>query len=116
MANIYELQQKLKELEAKVCDEAFYIDVRPYSHNLVAIYLKQIKELTDTEYVEEVIVNNQLHKRGWYVSDEAWVKSGEERFTPEQVEEFNTNFVNEIKYMLDNPCEDSDEESDEMPH
>ena len=118
MANIYELQQKLKDLEAKVCDEAFYIDVRPYSHNIVAIKLKQIKELTDNKYVEEVIVNNQLHKRGWYVSDEAWEKTGEERFTPEQVEEFNTDFVERIKWLLDNPCEeDSDEEeSDDEPH
>ena len=62
---------KQQELETKILKEACFVDIKPYSHNLVSLYLGQLDDLTSTEYVEDFILEYNLHRRGWSVSDEA---------------------------------------------
>ena len=90
-------QDKIQDLEAKIYNETHYIGIKTHAHNLIGCYLRQLRELTNRDYVEEIIVENSLHKLGWYVSDEAWEKTGELRFTDEEVREYTEyeTYVNE---------------------
>jgi len=55
----------LEELRAKVKHEAQYVDIKPYSHNIITLLLGQIaKEHGQTE-ANKAIVDFGLDDMGW---------------------------------------------------
>jgi len=55
----------LEELRAEIEHEAQYVDIKPYSHNIIALLLGQIaKEHGQTE-ANKAIVDFELDDMGW---------------------------------------------------
>ena len=57
--------QKLKLLYDKIEKEVDYVDVKPYSHNIISIVLRQISEEFGQDRANEAIENFQLELLGW---------------------------------------------------
>lgn len=57
--------QKLKLLYDKIEKEVDYVDVKPYSHNIISLVLRQISEEFGQDRANEAIENFQLELLGW---------------------------------------------------
>ncbi len=106
--------QSVQELEEKILEESIFVDVKPYSHNLIGIYLKQLGTQTNDDYVYETIVRYNLHKRGWRISDEYAEKHGIEKPSEKECERYAREMIAEAHYILARDAEeDEDEDSSE---
>lgn len=57
--------QKLKSLYDKIEKEVDYVDVKPYSHNIISLVLREISEEFGQDRANEAIENFQLELLGW---------------------------------------------------
>tara|TARA_B100001939_G_C16493660_1_gene426583 strand:+ start:332 stop:550 length:219 start_codon:yes stop_codon:yes gene_type:complete len=57
--------QKLKLLYDKIEKEVDYIDVRPFSHNIVGLVLREISEEFGQDRANEAIEHFNLELFGW---------------------------------------------------
>jgi len=73
----------LRELRSKIEAEVEYVDVKPYSHNLISIYLRQISKEFGDEVVNRIIDDFELESLGWtkVESDEYNIKEKKETET-----------------------------------
>ena len=53
------------KLLRKVVEEIPYIDVRPYSHNIISLNLRIIEQKFGTRAVEAIIEMTDLRDLGW---------------------------------------------------
>lgn len=59
------MDTKLNELRKKIRNEIPYVDVKPYSHNIISLLLSQIsKDYGNTE-ANKTIEDYNLEKLGW---------------------------------------------------
>lgn len=72
----YNTNPKVSEIRKEILEESHFIDVKPYSHNIVGFQLRALKDLTDDDFVYETIVQFGLDKRGWSVSED-WAKEND---------------------------------------
>lgn len=64
---------KIQDLDIKIRMEAPFIDFKPYSHNLVGLYLRDMIKLCEgTTYLDNVLLSTPLPIMGWkhLLSDE----------------------------------------------
>ena len=59
------LGETKEELIAQIRTEIPYIDIRPYSHNIIGIVLGQIADQFGDAEAEKLIKTLGLDKRGW---------------------------------------------------
>ncbi|MCP6727078.1 MAG: hypothetical protein KJI69_03580 [Patescibacteria group bacterium] len=59
------LGETKEELIAQIRTEMPYIDIKPYSHNIIGIVLGQIAEKFGDTEAENTIKELHLDKRGW---------------------------------------------------
>jgi hypothetical protein len=57
--------QKLKSLYDKIEKEVDYVDVKPYSHNIISLVLREISQEFGQDRANEAIENFQLELLGW---------------------------------------------------
>ena len=59
--------KELKELQKDIINELVMVDIRPYSHNLVGLYLQQLdKEYGNEEIIKILKLKPKLWaKKGW---------------------------------------------------
>ena len=67
--NIKRIQ--LKDLESKIKKERKWVDIKPYSHNIISLYLHAIDEL-EIEGVSgnDIIRKYNLTELGWEITDD----------------------------------------------
>ena len=63
------MDDKVQAVKDSIQSELIFIDVKPYSHNIVSCNLRWLCELTDQKTVDHYIHNNGLDKRGWLPKD-----------------------------------------------
>ena len=56
---------KLKELYSKIEEEVPYIDIKPFSHNLIGLSLRQIANEFGQDRANEAIEHFDLEELGW---------------------------------------------------
>ena len=59
------LGETKEELIAQIRKEIPYIDIKPYSHNIIGLVLGQIADKFGKEEAEKQIKTLGLDKRGW---------------------------------------------------
>jgi len=57
--------QTLEEMRAKIDKEVPYIDVKPYSHNIVGVVLSMIAKEYGDEEANSAIEDFRLDELGW---------------------------------------------------
>ena len=57
----------LSELRVKILTQIPYIDIKPYSHNIISMTLQIIEDKYGVEKAIEVIKNCRLDKHGWTI-------------------------------------------------
>ena len=67
---------KVNDYKDKISDELIFIDVKPYSHNIVNCLLRGISELTDKATTNLYIREVGLDKRGWKLPDDFYTENG----------------------------------------
>ena len=72
-------QQNLDELKNKIFVELLHVELKPYSHNLVALYLTQLEE----KYGEKEIINVM---KEW---SKLWARAGWSHILDEYNIEYN---------------------------
>ena len=55
----------LMELKQRIMDEEGYVDIKPYSHNIIGLLLRQISEKYGKEEANKAIDECKLRKHGW---------------------------------------------------
>lgn len=60
-----EEQTLLRKTCRSLAAEVPYIDRKPYSHNLVSLYLRQISEIAGKSYANQLIEQHKLETLGW---------------------------------------------------
>jgi hypothetical protein len=53
------------EIKSKILEEREYVDIKPYSHNLISLYLKRYAELEGHDKTNQLIIDFQLDELGW---------------------------------------------------
>ena len=62
---------QLKDLESKIEKERKWVDKRPYSHNIISLYLNAIDELViDGVTGNDIIRKYNLTELGWEITDD----------------------------------------------
>lgn len=61
------MSQTKEELKSKIVNELMYVDIKPYSHNLVGLYLDQLDKKFGKEALKEVLRENfnDFSINGW---------------------------------------------------
>jgi hypothetical protein len=54
-----------KQIIKEINKEKRWIDIKPYSHNIVSILLRQLSEFYTEEQMEEFIIKSGLRELGW---------------------------------------------------
>ena len=61
--------QRLVELKNTILEEKAWVDIKPYSDNIISSTLRIIDEKFGKEIVNDVIVSMGLEELGWNVSE-----------------------------------------------
>ncbi len=76
-------QYELEYIIDKIENEIDFVDVKPYSHNIIALWLKILEEQYGKDEVFEIINNSDLYHLGWgHIVDEQieeWKKKAAEK-------------------------------------
>lgn len=59
------MSETLEQLRAKIAREVGFIDVKPYSHNIVGLLLSQIAQEHGTAEANRAIRDFGLKRKGW---------------------------------------------------
>lgn len=59
------IETKKVEIIEKIMKEIPFVDIKPYSHNLIGLYLNQLAEVSSQEIVKELVENTKLKDLGW---------------------------------------------------
>ena len=62
-------EDKIRTIKTKIEKEIPYIDIKPFSHNIIGLELRMLGELTNDNYVYDYIRQVRLNEMGWYVPD-----------------------------------------------
>ena len=116
----------VKNTVRKILEESLFIDVKPYSHNIIGIMLRQLEAMTSKEYTYDTIIKFNLHKRGWRVSEEYIKEKGIEMPDEEECKRYERKMIRDAHYILarnavvetsesdsDSDSEESDSDSDD---
>ncbi len=55
----------LKGIQKKIAEEVPYIDIKPYSHNIISCYLKSIMDDFGIDVFNETLEKFDLEEKGW---------------------------------------------------
>ena len=55
----------MDKLEKTISDEAPYVDIKEYSHNIIGMTLEQIDKEFGFEKVKEIVIKYRLDEKGW---------------------------------------------------
>jgi hypothetical protein len=58
-------KNRLNELRAQIEEEAKYVDVKPFSHNIITSALGLIQREFDTEQANRAVRDFGLEEKGW---------------------------------------------------
>lgn len=58
-------QVTLEELRRKIREESRFVDIKPFSHNLVGMYLLQIAKAFGNAEANKAIDDFKLERKGW---------------------------------------------------
>ena len=56
---------KLNEYKLKILNEIPYLDIKPYSHNIISLTLQMIEDDYGVEVVRGIIKDFKLDEKGW---------------------------------------------------
>jgi len=59
------MDPKLKDLRKKIQKEVPYVDIKPYSHNIINVVLRQIAKEFGKDVANKTIDDFSLVKLGW---------------------------------------------------
>eukprot|EP01047_Picozoa_sp_COSAG01_P091544 COSAG01_NODE_23119_length_827_cov_5.850275_1_plen_70_part_00 len=62
-------QNTLTEYEVKIQNQIPYVDVRPYSHNIIAMTLAMISNKFGGEVASDTIRKLGLDRMGWVINE-----------------------------------------------
>ena len=60
-----EEQQKAQEIIEKIKHEIPFVDIKPYSHNIINLELRLLEEVAGREAVVELVQTTELKNKGW---------------------------------------------------
>jgi hypothetical protein len=60
------IEKTLDELKERILEEAEYVDIRPYSHNIISLYLREIDKRFGKKITNEIIEECELEILGWH--------------------------------------------------
>ena len=57
--------EKIIKILTKIDEEIPYIDIKPYSHNIIGLQLDMLEKLTNEDNIKKVVKEKGLDKLGW---------------------------------------------------
>ena len=57
--------ETLKQCERTIADEVPYVDLKPYSHNIISLTLRHIGQTWGKEEANKIIDKYKLTRLGW---------------------------------------------------
>ena len=60
-----ERERVYQKTQRRIAKEVEYIDVKPYSHNIISLALGQVSQELGSEYADELIEEFGLENFGW---------------------------------------------------
>lgn len=57
--------ERVDELRDTIWRESFFVDIKPYSHNMISVCLREVAEIVDNGYANQLIDDFGLEKLGW---------------------------------------------------
>lgn len=60
-------EQRLIELRGKIVNLIPTINKKPYSHNLIGLYLAEVAENYGRHEANKIIIDFHLNKKGWSI-------------------------------------------------
>jgi gamma-glutamyl:cysteine ligase YbdK (ATP-grasp superfamily) len=60
---------RLFKLKSMIQENIMWLDIRPYSHNLISLELRIIDEEFGQEYANKIILDYGLDKMGWCIEN-----------------------------------------------
>jgi hypothetical protein len=57
--------EKVSLLRNKITSEVCFVDKKPYSHTIISLCLRQIADIVDKEYANQLITDFKLDQLGW---------------------------------------------------
>lgn len=55
----------LADLRDEIAQEEPYVDIRPYSHNIIGLLLKEIADRFGKDEANKAITDFRLERKGW---------------------------------------------------
>tara|TARA_R110000803_G_scaffold146566_1_gene212303 strand:- start:194 stop:415 length:222 start_codon:yes stop_codon:yes gene_type:complete len=69
------MTQTKQEIIKKIKEEIPYIDIKPYSHNIIGLELSILEQVAGKEAVIELVKTTRLKNLGWhYILEQAGIK------------------------------------------
>jgi len=63
------MEKTIEEIKAKIINEAEYVDIKPYSHNIISLYLGEVNRRFGKEMANQLIKDCGLETLGWHKVD-----------------------------------------------
>ena len=64
-SDIERLEYKKNKLISQIDWETQYVELKPYSHNIISLCLRQLNDLVGTEETNKILINCGLTYLGW---------------------------------------------------
>ena len=59
----------LNEIKIKILEEIPFIDIKPFSHNIISLELRIIAEEYGQDVANKIIQDYKLDERGWHTTE-----------------------------------------------
>jgi nitric oxide reductase activation protein len=106
--------RSVDEIKLKILNESRFIDIKPYSHNIVGLELNMLAQKTSNDYVNNYIYELNLHKLGWHLPEQFYKDKGIEEPTEGEKRHYKRLHRRQgAGYMMESSSEEesSEEES-----
>jgi hypothetical protein len=61
--------QRINEIKAQILKEIPFVDIKPFSHNIISLELRLMSEEFGVQHANKIIVDYGLDKMGWCIEN-----------------------------------------------
>lgn len=59
------MEKTIEEIKEKILEQVEYVDIKPYSHNIISLYLGEADKLFGKKVTNQLIEDCGLETLGW---------------------------------------------------
>jgi hypothetical protein len=60
------MEKTIEEIKEKILEQVEYVDIKPYSHNIISLYLSEADKLFGQKVANQLIEDCGLEILGWH--------------------------------------------------